>query len=619
MTRGAWCLAILLIAPATVTAQPLELHLTTPGPRCRTAAPMIIFARLKSPFGQTFHGNLHLMCFDQGAFVLSWQSPAIVLTGGEQVHRYVLPPMMMMNIDGNVTIRATFVPRRSGESMNLGEHVLPAPNYMTRNGVIAVSDPWGRSLPRYTQTIRSLRLDRFDPADSLSSMVHTIPSHVPARAMPADALSYCPFDIVALLAEGFVRLEPAQLDAIAQWTRAGGSVYVAPGMAIDRLNPAHRRFLRDMGSDGLNHIELGRAVIDHRPLEDIEQAADGSRQREVAAFLWKLSQPQRDAVISDGRWRTDLEQLFSYQLHDPVRYMSGVLTHRINDTIGSESLASILEPGEVRIIPFKVIALLMIGFVLAVGPADYLLLGALRKRKWTWLLFPVVTAAFTWATVAMSNRYIGRSDHRRSMTLVDVGSDNRALRETRLEMTFTGVTRDVVTERHHALFTPLEREVHAAMWRTGRFEPSIAAATHYEGRIPFGYTTRRRIEQWSPQFTRTTVIAPDRDVPIDFGDGDLARLQSAYPDYHFRLITATDSDAGANRSSETFINQLTVRHRQGFFSVVSQVSPTGGGSFEDLAIIDSTNAGEYVIIAFERRDPYATLYRYKFRAGQGTP
>ena len=45
-------------------------------------------------------------------------------------------------------------------------------------------------------------------------------------------------------------------------------------------------------------------------------------------------------------------------------------------------------PEGVRMVPVSVLASILLGFVLWIGPGEYFLLGWLKLRKLTWVTFP---------------------------------------------------------------------------------------------------------------------------------------------------------------------------------------------------------------------------------------
>jgi hypothetical protein len=47
----------------------------------------------------------------------------------------------------------------------------------------------------------------------------------------------------------------------------------------------------------------------------------------------------------------------------------------------------------------------------------------------------------------------------------------------------------------------------------------------------------------------------------------------------------------------------------GFFSVVSRISPTGSGNFEDLSLLDQTDSQQWLLMAVTRVGADYVVYR----------
>jgi hypothetical protein len=105
------------------------------------------------------------------------------------------------------------------------------------------------------------------------------------------------------------------------------------------------------------------------------------------------------------------------------------------DALGAELMTQLM-PRTVRLIPFSAMVGMLALFLLMIGPVDYFLLGFLRRRRFTWVLFPATSLAFLVATVLMANHYLGLRDQRTSLTVVDLGRDGTALRWNRYELVF---------------------------------------------------------------------------------------------------------------------------------------------------------------------------------------
>jgi len=288
-----------------------------------------------------------------------------------------------------------------------------------------------------------------------------------------------------------------------------------------------------------------------------------------------------------------------------------------SDSLGAELLNHLM-PQTVRLIPFSALIGLLALFVVMIGPADYFVLGALRRRKFTWILFPAVSIAFTVATVLMANHYLGLRDQRRSLFVVDLAKDGSALRWNQYELVFAARDRQSVTELKDALWAPLEARqmvnqpyVQVIRGRQVMLVPNNAYNSGYgynanaeggtepplfAGVLPVHFQSRKMLRQWRPELNRIFSFEPP-PVPLipnwdavekawpdlDSVRAKLSGNKSFVGDVHSlgnRGVKVSDSRSRGIVPVE-MLNALCGSDSVGLKSVVSQISPTGGSGFED--------------------------------------
>ena len=255
------------------------------------------------------------------------------------------------------------------------------------------------------------------------------------------------------------------------------------------------------------------------------------------------------------------------------------------------------------------------GFVLVIGPLDWLVLGRFRLRRLTWIVFPLAALAFTALTVFLAGRFMGKSNHRSSVTITDSGHDGHVLRETRIEMIFPARAQEVATEMRNALCVPMSVQ--------GRYGNSTAAVQgRYEGLFPVSYTLRQSLAQWTPQMNRLTSLEAGRD---DSGL-DWAKLHPA--DLSAEIV---GERFGSDRSWEIYKlhqGELTafrddVRPRErmrglcqpkpsGWLTVCSQSSPNGAGDLEDLPLAGIGDKEVSATIVVRKEGAITHIYRHLF-------
>lgn len=566
----------------------LRLQLTTPAARPRTSAMVPVDARFNVNTGDLLRGRLILDVSDPVGPITTWTSAPLALTRGQTLMQLNLPPFNSANIDGVATVTARLV--GDNQRLELGSYALPAPTWHNRNTTMLVSDPWRGSTQRYTELVRALRIETIAPpiADRMvQQQVTTMPVRIAPEDFPAEPLGYTAYDIVMLAAEGFAQLTPNQLDAIAAWVEAGGSVLVIPGRQLDRH---HQLFLEGLRAgvrvrEGAYQVELGRAVIqdDMPPLADI-------------AFLWKLGAEQQQIVADTGVWSLKLEDKQWRRQHlgwdsDMIDDMPPLYHPQPLAQVGQ--LVNLLKPTDMKLMPMHLIVGILAAYVLLIGPVDYFVLGKLKLRRLTWLTFPIITAAITVTTVYATNQYMGRADHHRQLVIVDVSADNRELRRNTLTLYVLGASATIARDgRQTVTSMPDLNRMHAQFFANAA--QTQRHGSTLEGRFPSHYSIATRIEQWSPTMVRELTIDPK---PLD-AEVDWSRAKVLTADGPF-----------SNDASRDVMFDLTRRPRQGFFSIVSQVAPHGGPLFEDLAMLDSSDPRQQVAIVEQRRGDDIYIYR----------
>jgi hypothetical protein len=173
--------------------------------------------------------------------------------------------------------------------------------------------------------------------------------------------------------------------------------------------------------------------------------------------------------------------------------------------------------------------------------------------------------------------------------------------------------------------------------------------------MPDRYTLHRRIYQWNPDLARRTSI-PVPDTPQAIAKHTIRWPESgANPDEmtlnpetkiipdgavalifqkeHVQLnrngtiaskpvplklssdIELTEAMEGAPRGMT--LRQLCARQNEGHFSIVSQVSPNGGYSFEDLSIYDATDPNQWLMVVIVPEEDDYYVYRRLYRTPHG--
>ncbi|MGD1000613.1 MAG: hypothetical protein ABSA67_07930 [Candidatus Brocadiia bacterium] len=610
----------------------------------------------------------------------------MALAAGAQTFRLVVPAVQAMSGDSQVAVRMRFIGER-GE-FELGEFPLRVPNPAERALLICVGEALegGEPNPNVIATTQALRIERFDPErmPRTALSLATAAAFVQIEDFPAHPLGYCEYDLVFLPEDAFSLLRPRQLDSLKSWVEAGGSLCVIPGrglrddqlrflndLAVQPGEPSQRFELTAEGSVGyaggrpasgidLYRSELGRTAVILSPV-NVKEDMDTPSWRRMVAFLWKLRFSHTNSVVRAGAWNTGPSE-------DPRipsggdSWTAGQFSPQHNPA--SDSLAQILMPRSVRLIPLGLIALMLCGFLAVIGPLDYFLLGALKRRKYTWVLLPAACFGFTIAMVALSSHFMGRLDQRTALVICDVGKGGRVLRTNRCELIFAARQATRETRLANALFGDLTHNPSFSESAAGYNYRSPASGTEdgwhiltYRGSVPSAYSVTQEVLQWRPQLNRACSIEAGKSVADFHWDAvtpamlrdkprwpeaatslmggrpfkgsvvichgyeifsslaDPNLLISADPSGDFFPQTGSTSPEAGHLpmppagSVEQLIQFTSACPQFGLFSVLSQVSPTGGNNIEDFALLDPTDPNSWLLAVISQTEDGIVVYR----------
>ena len=347
--------------------------------------------------------------------------------------------------------------------------------------------------------------------------------------------------------------------------------------------------------------------------------------------------------------------------------------------LASELMAPLL-PKTVRLIPFPALLGMLGLFLLAIGPGDYFMLGWLRRRRYTWILFPALSFGFTLATVLMARHFLGARDERRSLIIVDLYKDGTPLRWNRYDLIFAAADKQAVTELKDALWVPLSSGPVPGMPYPGgvaaprytltgnprrgyvysinnngyafgtygarSYAESETGPALYDGTVPTHFQTSELIHQWQPRLNRAfsfesppVPLLPNwRDVEAAWPDlptvrarlserkrfvGDVcAMVSESNPSY--RNAEAFDPSTGEPLRcrvlfdpdskrvlAASILSSLCDQESAGLLAIVSQISPNGGESSEDVPAIDG-EAGDSALVIVTQSGDNIIVYRRFF-------
>lgn len=686
-------------------AQDLRANVRNPNRNGRSNAPLILRVDLEYTGKILLQGKLELELHNFDRIATLTTSP-IALTGGDKSVDVTVPGITVFDRASTVEVRLKFVSATQSD-IELGKFAVNVPSTQTRSQVIAVCDPWVNTSGRqWPELVQSLLLESFQPAKAdrqkeFDVIVSTFPATLTPTQMPRQSLGYLSYDMVVLMADGLAQMESSQLNALAAWIRAGGSACI---IADKDLEEYHLGFLNEvvaidgglfewtpdrnvtysplsaLGESNLitARVEFGRvAVILNAKNRDDLLASKAWR--DARMFLWRLKDSQRKHIQKLGKWfaKRPFGSMSSGHIVDrpidrataeafadeDLSYLESGYYQDDSDTTPGELVATMM-PRSVRLIPFGLIIAVLGLFALLIGPGDYVLLGRLKKRKLTWILFPSLAIFFTWVTVALADHYMGQNTSGGEIVIRDLDRDGHLIRETRFVLHFPHENTIHNKTYRNAWHQRVDIDS-ARPWTVDEYDGgNDNTPPRIEGRLPVHYTVHQQQHKWDPMLSRITTIhhMGDKEPAMSLNwraleawNWDDAKTKSQQqsgdilatfrkllaPDQTFqgqlavlsRTKDVADSAINAyferhdgyelyadNRylESETttgpsllpsFITRLSRGQPHNLFAVVNQISPTGGQSIRDLCVLDPDRADEWMLLIFQQEAGDTVIYR----------
>ena len=651
----------------------LSAELDPSSPTVRSGAPAIVLIKLTSSSQGLLEGSLEAELRDLGTTV---SVSDLVLSTGPQRIKLTLPPLNLSNHQHEIPMQMTF--RGKAATLQLGFLNLRVPTPLQRNLTIAVCDPWkGGNARAENSLVQGLRFEQFNPLPQ-SNPITTVAAYLRPEEMPQDALGWCSFDCALLVDQGLIEMREKQLEALREWIEAGGIACIAPGMQGDAvhtaflnaifdrtegpfaLDPSGRLSTDGIVSDGLlvRRVGLGKVAL-------LVGASNWGERPEVlrnaAAALWRFRTDQIDAVRTTGLWDHVRATQLVQQVHNPYAHLRGdpnQVDAALNDAPGVNELLQFLMPSDVRVVPLWIIGLILIAYVALIGPVDWYLLGAFKLRKFTWVFFPAVTVAVTLFTIWLSHLFLDSAQAARRMVVVDLAHGNRVVRTNRFELLFTPSRRMVATDVKRAQFSG----VYNVGPQYGMNSSDFRKPTRFEGRPPQTYRVLQDSLQWSPRVNRLLMFGAPDDLPaFDFDWDSLEGIPLDPPGKpvdseglsgralaELKRVFGHDAKIGVycraelrglngspelnqyggtyqpnpynprqfNNQNEPFIKSITVHPPTGMFTLVSQVSPSGGSALEDTALLDPEDPSEWVLVVLVARGDDLYCFRRLYHSGE---
>ncbi len=632
----------------------------------RSEAPALVELSLENNTKRAIQGRLRFTVSRDGSAVATLAGPEVYVPeavnragrheSGESRLTTFLPIPSQARAGYSVHVRL-----EGSRDWDLGSHGLAfSARKLQRNLVLGLcTDRVLARDQRQQDLFAALRWRSYDPRKHFGQLGdHGSGGSTLARigpdGLPIHPIGLLAFDLLVLRADALAALIPDQLQALAVWLRAGGALIVE---SDGGLPSAVGKWAAELGVEVDDEHRLPAGFVPHRVglgrlLTVGQQEFDPSLWHRWGAWAWGFRRDRRQEIVSegDGVWNGERVSSMSWLDGDQDRYGRNAfdpVTAAPQPFDYRESVIQMLEPQSVRLVPFELIVGVLICFVLAIGPVDYLLLGLLRLRRLTWLSFPLLSVACTMLVALASRHYMGTADHMTRLVVCDLAPDGTVARLSRYEHHFLAANGTVRVDLDGGVFDLIDLRSYIVSRGRGGLGASLDSLPMASvSGSPYG---RQEIAfqgyKWTPTMNRCLHLAPDHQPPVAV---DLPALEAAVRDGTLGSGGGGDLVAGAGivdhtalyvlrgRSGARFFGSfvlgeynlwqnwpappdcdlrltyltrelivaLTVAAPKGIHSRLAALAPHGGRYFEDLPFLDPSdpNAMALVVVHLDGDD-----------------
>ena len=634
-------IVLFLLLTVDVGAAGLSASFETADLQPRMNAPIPIPANVQWDGPGLLEGYLEATLIRRGHPLGVVHSPPMFLSPGKRSAALTLPPPPGIVNGDSLDVSVRFVGK--GNTWDLGKLPLGSIQLGSAKELILCVARSGPPQGEFSfERERSLALERQLPKltgefANLPGIVTTRQTSLKTEDFPTNPAGLCAYDAVFLDGRSFAQLNEKQLAALTRWVRAGGNLALTPGdLATPALADRHLVFLRrlfagsgfraSLGDGGRLSAtsergvvatasvspELGRVFVVAAP----ETALDlgGAVWRSAVNHLWKARYDRFELAEIGGRnwpWQRPFSQS-----------SRGIWVGRA--AAGFAPLA----PDAPRQIPFRILGGVLAVLLFAVAPGEWFVLGRLRRRRWTWVVFPLTCAACAWFVSGLASRYVGFQSRSGSLRIVDVGADGRVIRDVRFEQLLPSTDYVWTHDVRDGVAVPVEPETFE--------EPD----EHLNDRAPATsewvsserLVVKQTLRQWTPSLVRITTF-PDSedDSGLDWRAIQAASAQAAQSVSGMRTLDGwsiasseglthlTGSDmldrtgefhfgdvSEARATATTLVRSADVTN----YGLITRHSPSLGGHYSDLATYSPEE--HEVVSAWRRVGTAFVIYRRHF-------
>ncbi len=276
------------------------------------------------------------------------------------------------------------------------------------------------------------------------------------------------FRAIVLSNPGSVSLNPHQAANLRRWLEAGGMLVVGGGSSWQqsaallspdilpvRIQGVETIAAGDLVPLGLPSLEEGEYTIAAGEVQGQVLLAAGDKPLLAAkkvgegTVLWSALDLEAAPLLNPANSEAFWQKVFLLRPVVKAHSVDYNFVSQLFNSISQDSLASALSPGK--------LFLLLLGYIILVGPVNWLALRKIDRREWAWFVIPAVALLLTAGAFAYGRLGRGSDQILYQVNLIEQYSNNKANIQS-----FSGVfiprSRDM-TLSSEAYLAPLSGEI----------------------------------------------------------------------------------------------------------------------------------------------------------------
>ncbi len=511
----------LLLFAGAFAAETLTLQLPKRDLPLRRGGTILLDAELTNKSASILEGRLEVTMLKGGRRTATHLGPELVVPPGKMKTQMLLPPALDPAYGEGVAARIAFAMK--DHSIPLGDRALGNFSMGGSDFILAIARSGRRVTGIDSDRERSARLETLRSNLETQAWFSTASLSVDVEDLPTQNAGWCAYDVVLLDSASFGGLTQRQLDSLATWIEAGGSALIfAEGPVRERQLNFLRRIASQSGGvevDDQQHVVsaeylrlsagMGRVLLVPSPPGG-KPALEHGAWKSAIAWLWKVRAEWLPNIREHGTWPI----IRPGQHEDSWRREINVSLERWARRVALDvDRRGVERP---RPLPIGWVALLLSALLVLVGPVDWHVLGWLRRRRWTWGLFPALCVGFAWGAWKMATQYLGPKTRATMVRVTDVGENQQTFREVVIRLRVPSTDEEWVTETAEGLCAAMRPG--GTQDEMGVFEAyGELPETRAEWPSPSRMVLRQNLRQWTPNWQQAVTIGGKAVEGPDWG------------------------------------------------------------------------------------------------------